>query len=326
MRSVLLVKTSSMGDVIHNLPVVSDLLRVWPRLAIDWAVEESFAEIPRLHPGVRRVIPVAIRRWRKQLGQAATWREMRTAASALRETYYDFVIDTQGLVKSALISRVAQGLRCGYAREVIREPLAALAYDCRYVVPRNAHAVERNRWLAAAACEYTQDLPLRYGIHAADTTPQWAPAGPFAVLLTATSRDDKLWPETHWIDLGMALHERGLRCILPAGNAAERTRAERIAAAIPDAIVAPPARLTELAVVMQAAQCIVGVDTGLTHLAAALDRPVVALAVSTDPTLTGVHAGPSAINLGGIAQIPVPETVLGALAPYLAARPASEPA
>jgi heptosyltransferase I len=310
-----------MGDVIHNLPVVSDLRRVWPNVAIDWVVEESFAEIPRLHPEVRHVIPVAIRRWRKQLGQAATWREMRSAAAALRETYYDFIIDTQGLVKSALISRVAQGLRCGYAREVAREPLAALAYDCHYVIPRNAHAVERNRWLAAAACDYSQELPLRYGLHAPDALPPWAPLGvTFAVLLTATSRDDKLWPEAHWIALGHAMHAQGLTCVLPAGNAVERARAERIAAAIPDAIVAPPSRLTDLASLMQAAQAIVGVDTGLSHLAAALDRPTVAIAVSTDPALTGVHGGSGTINLGGIGQIPEPDAVMNALAPHLAAR------
>ncbi len=141
-----------------------------------------------------------------------------------RETYYDFVIDTQGLAKSALVSRVAQGLRCGYAREVAREPLAALAYDCHYTIPRNAHAVERNRWLAAAACDYTQDMPLRYGIHASGILPPWVPARPFAVLLAATSRDDKLWPEAHWIALGKALQERGLRCVLTAGNDIERER------------------------------------------------------------------------------------------------------
>ncbi|MDB5799542.1 MAG: lipopolysaccharide heptosyltransferase [Rhodocyclales bacterium] len=322
MRSVLLVKTSSMGDVIHNLPVVSDLLRIWPDASIDWAVEENFAEIPRLHPGVRRVIPVAIRRWRKQLGQAATWRDIRLAAGALRETYYDFVIDTQGLTKSALISRVAQGLRCGFAREVAREPLAALAYDCHYVIPRNAHAVERNRWLAAAACEYTPDLPLRYGIHAPDTLPTWGLVSPFAVLLTATSRDDKLWPEAHWIATGNALRAQGVRCVLPAGNPVERARAERLAAAIPQALVAPPAQLTEIASVMQAAQVIIGVDTGLTHLAAALDRPVVALAVATNPALTGVYGGPGAINLGGIGLVPTPDAVLQALAPFITVKPA----
>lgn len=319
MRSVLLVKTSSMGDVIHNLPVVSDLRRVAPHVAIDWVVEESFAEIPRLHPGVRHVIPVAVRRWRKQLGRAASWQEMRAAAAQLRGTYYDFIIDTQGLVKSAVISRIAEGLRCGYAREVAREPLAALAYDCRYAIPRSAHAVERNRWLTAAACNYPQDLPLRYGLHAPETLPAWA--GPsefaFAVLLTATSRDDKLWPEAHWIALGELLRERGLRCVLPAGNDSERRRAERVSRGIADAIVAPPSPLTNLASVMQAARCVVGVDTGLTHLAAALDRPVVAIAVSTDPALTGVFGGANAINLGGIAQIPDPMAVLQALSPYI---------
>jgi len=317
-----------MGDVIHNLPVVSDLRRVWPHVAIDWVVEESFAEIPRLHPGVRHVIPVAVRRWRKQLGQAATWREMHAAAQALRETYYDFIIDTQGLGKSALISRVAQGLRCGYAREVAREPYAALAYDCHYAIPRNAHAVERNRWLAAAACDYSQELPLRYGIHAPDALPSWAPVilseNPFVVLLTATSRDDKLWPEPHWIALGKALHAQGLYCVLPAGSAVERERAERLAAAIPDAIVAPPAQLTELSSLMQAAQCIVGVDTGLTHLAAAFDRPVVALAVSTNPALTGVHGGPGAINLGGIGHAPEPDAVMQALMPHIATQQAGK--
>lgn len=318
MRSVLLVKTSSMGDVIHNLPVVSDLRRQWPQVRIDWVVEESFAEIPRLHPGVATVIPVSIRRWRRQLAQRSTWREIRSTLQQLRANYYDMVLDTQGLVKSALITRAAQGLRCGYAREVAREPLAALAYDCCYTIPRNAHAVERNRWLAAAAAGYAPDMPLRYSLHAPDALPDWAPQQAFALLLTATSRDEKLWPEGHWIELGRTLTDRGLICTLPAGNPVERARAERIAAQIPRAIVVPPASLTALASLMQAAACIVGVDTGLTHLAAALDRPVVALAVSTDPALTGVHGGPQAINLGGIGNVPAPAAVLEALQRWLA--------
>ncbi|GAA5163908.1 lipopolysaccharide heptosyltransferase I [Viridibacterium curvum] len=317
MRSVLLVKTSSMGDVIHNLPVVSDLRRLWPKLIIDWVVEESFAEIPRLHPGVRQVIPVAIRRWRKSLGSRNTWQEMAAARRALQANCYDFVIDTQGLVKSAVLTRLADGLRCGYTRHVAREPLAALAYDCRYDIPRTAHAVERNRWLAAAACEYPPDQPLRYGLQAPTTLPEWLPGGPLAVLLTATSRDDKLWPEAHWVALSELLHARGLHCVLPAGNARERERAERLAAQMPAASVAPPSSLTELASVMQAARCVVGVDTGLTHLAAALDVPVAAIAVSTDPALTGVHGGPSALNLGGIGLIPSPDDVMQRLQAWL---------
>lgn len=310
MRSILLVKTSSMGDVIHNLPVVSDLRRHWPKLAIDWVVEEGFSELPALHPGVREVLPVAIRRWRRNLGQRATWREMAAFRRRLQATCYDLVIDTQGLLKSAAITWLADGLRCGYAREVAREPLAALAYHCRYIIPRNAHAVERNRWLAAAAAEYAPDLPLCYGLREDLARPDWAPQGDFVTLLTATSRDDKLWPEADWITLGQALHARGLPALLPAGSAVERARAERIAAKIPGATVAPPVRLSELAGAMQATRGVIGVDTGLTHLAAALERPVIALFVATEPGLTGVYGDARAKNLGGPGAAPQAAEVL----------------
>lgn len=318
MRAILLVKTSSLGDVIHNLPVVSDLRRLWPEVAIDWVVEESFAAIPRLHPGVRKVIPVAIRRWRKQLGQRSTWQELAAFRRTLQQDYYDLVIDTQGLIKSGVITWLAQGLRCGYSAEVARERLAAWAYDCSYLIPPNAHAVERNRWLAAAAGEYPLTQPLSYGVQPSAPLPAWFPAEPCCALLTATSRDDKLWPEAHWIDLGARLHAAGLRSVLPAGSPRERERAERLAAAIPDAVVAPPSDLASLATVLGAVRATVGVDTGLTHLAAALNRPVVALYVATDPGLTGVHAGPRALNLGGVGHLPTPEEVFATLQTLIA--------
>ena len=163
---ILLVKTSSLGDVIHNLPVLSDLRCSVPGAQIDWCVEEAFADIPRLHPGVDQVIPVAIRRWRRNLGQLATWRELRDFRKRIGATTYDVVLDTQGLLKSALIARQARGRRCGYAAEAAREPLAARFYDTTFVIPRNVHAVERNRWLAAAAFDYPVDLPLDYGLSA----------------------------------------------------------------------------------------------------------------------------------------------------------------
>ncbi|GAB2897012.1 lipopolysaccharide heptosyltransferase I [Uliginosibacterium flavum] len=313
MRSILLVKTSSLGDVIHNLPVVSDLRRIWPNIAIDWVVEEAFAEIPRLHPGVRTVLPMALRRWRKQLGQRATWAEMREFVRQLRTPYYDLILDTQGLIKSGIITRLARGLRCGYNAEVARERHAAWFYDCKYLIPPNAHAVERNRWLSAAACAYEQPAALRYGIHAPQATPGAVLQPAYCVLLSATSRDDKLWPEENWARLGQHLTAQGLRCVLPAGNPRERERATRIAASIPGATVAPPSSLNELATLLAGAVGVVGVDTGLTHLAAALDRPVVALYVATDPGLTGVFAGVQAVNLGGKGQIPSPELVLASL-------------
>jgi heptosyltransferase-1 len=223
---ILLVKTSSLGDVIHNLPVVSDLRRSFPEARIDWCVEEAFADVPSMHPGVGQVIPVAIRRWRKNLGGLATWREMRDFRRRIGETRYDVVLDTQGLLKSALIARQAQGRRCGYAAEAAREPLAARFYDATFVIPRNVHAVQRNRWLAAAVFDYPLDLPLDYGIAAPLRELSWLPTGPVAVLLTATSRDDKLWDERHWCAVGRALLARGLTPVLPSGQRA-RTAARR---------------------------------------------------------------------------------------------------
>lgn len=305
---ILLVKTSSLGDVVHNLPVASDLARRYPDAAIDWVVEEAFAELPRLHPAVRRVIPVAVRRWRRRLLSAATWREMRAWSGELSAAAYDVVLDTQGLIKSALVARRAHlardGRRCGYAPECAREPWAGHCYDSRFHVSRGIHAVERNRLLAAAAFGYAADLPLDYGIHAEPLLADWLPPQPYAVLLTATSRADKLWPEADWQALGLGLIATGLRCILPGGNNEERQRALRLAQGLGRAHAAPAMNLTDLARLLAGAALVVGVDTGLVHLAAALGRPTVALFCGSDPTLTGVYAGKGAVNLGGAGAPP----------------------
>jgi heptosyltransferase-1 len=307
---ILLVKTSSLGDVIHNLPVVSDLHLSLPEAQIDWCVEEAFADIPRLHPAVDQVLPVAIRRWRKQLGSPATWRELGEFRRRLGATTYDFVLDTQGLLKSALIARLATGKRLGYAAEAAREPLAARFYDATFVIPRNAHAVERNRWLAAAAFDYPVDLPLDYGISAPAIDSPWLAGERLVILLTATSRDDKLWDERHWFTLAQALLERGLTPVLPAGNALERERAERIAAAVEGVIVAPPLTLLQVAALLAGASLAIGVDTGLAHLAAALRVPVIALYIATDPALTGVYGTGFIRNLGATGAPPSVAEVL----------------
>ena len=314
---LLLVKTSSLGDVIHNLPVASDLRRAFPEATIDWCVEESFAEIPRLHPDVSEVIPVAIRRWRKHLGSTQTWKEIRAFRHRIGTTDYDAVLDTQGLIKSGLISRLAHGTRYGYAAEVARERFAARFYDKTFIIPLNAHAVVRNRWLGAASFDYPVDFPLDYGISAPSLELQWLHTERHAVLLTATSRDDKLWPEAHWIALGQELIKRGLSPVFPSGKAVERARAERIAAEVPGAVVAPQLNLRELAALLGGATIAVGVDTGLAHLATALRVPTIALYVTTDPALTGVLGCGYFRNLGGIGQTPSVFEVLNAAEPVI---------
>lgn len=307
---ILLVKTSSLGDVIHNLPVVSDLRRNFPEARIDWCVEESFADIPRLHPDVSDVIPVAIRRWRNALGRLATWREIGEFRTRIGQTTYDAVLDTQGLIKSGLIAWLAKGPHYGHAAEVAREPLAARFYDQSFVIPPNVHAVERNRWLAAAAFDTPVDLPLDYGLVAPDVGTPWLACSRHAVLLTATSRDDKLWDEGNWILVGQALKEQGLTPVFPSGNAEERQRAERIAAAVPGAVVAPRLSLRELAALIGRAALAIGVDTGLAHLAAALRVPTIALYITTDSALTGVYGTGHFRNLGAPGRAPTIAEVL----------------
>lgn len=318
---VLLVKTSSLGDVVHNLPALDELARHLPDAEIDWVVEEAFADLPRLHPRVGRVIPVAIRRWRRQLTQPRTWREISACRAALRCQPYDLVIDSQGLLKSAVVTRLAtispSGHYCGLDAASAREPVAARFYDRRYAVARDQHAVVRNRQLLAEAAGYSMSGAASYGIAAPAMNFPWLPTGPYAVLLTATSRADKEWPEPDWLALASALLATGLRVVLPAGSAAERERTARLAMTLGRAVAAPPLTVAELSSLLAAAALVVGVDTGLVHLAAALGRPTLALFCASDPGLTGVHAGPRAINLGTRGQAPgagvVVRTALGLL-------------
>jgi len=315
---ILIVKTSSLGDVIHNLPVVSDIRRHFPDAEVDWCVEESFAAIPRLHPGVGKIIPVAIRRWRKNLLKASTWREFAEFRRALQAVPYDAVIDTQGLLKSAFMASQATGPMLGYAANSAREPLAARFYGRSFSVSRELHAVVRNRRLAAAALGYAADGEPDYGIEAVPAGFDWLPHRPYAVFLTATSRDDKLWPEANWLKLGQGLNSLGVSAVLPGGSAVERERASRLAAGIPGAVAAPSMNIPDLAALLAGCRAAIGVDTGLTHLAVALKVPTVALYTATDPGLTGVLGAGFHRNLGGKDQIPSPEAVLAELLSVLA--------
>jgi heptosyltransferase-1 len=313
MPDILLIKTSSMGDVLHNLPVVTDICRHLPDAWIDWVAEESFAPLPALHPRVNDVIPVAIRRWRQSWWNSRA--EIKTARDKLQSRQYDLVLDTQGLIKSAVITRCANRPRCGFDWNSAREPLASLFYDRTFSVPNAQHAVERNRQLAGLALGYTPQGTPDYGIQAPDLVLPWLASGrPYIVLLHATSRDDKLWDEANWIALGKHLASAGIQIVLPWGNAKEQIRSERLAAAIPDAISPPRLGLIEAAALLGHAQAAIGVDTGLSHLAAALDIPTIGIYTATDPGLTGLHAGERAVNLGGKQAPPTVDAVLSTLA------------
>lgn len=312
MRRILLVKTSSLGDVVHNLPVASDIRAAAPAAEIDWVVEESFAAIPRLHPAVARVLPVAIRRWRSSFLSPVVREEIRALTRELKRESYDAVIDTQGLLKSALVAWAARGTRHGLDFASAREPLSFF-YDRTYAVPWTMHAVERNRALAGQALGYAVPLTVNYGIAASPATFAWLPDRPYAMLVHASSARAKLWPDEHWIELGARLSERGIRSVLPWGNATERARAEKISRPVPGAVVTPGLSLTDLTGVLAGACAAVGVDTGLAHLAAALKIATVGIYCATDPAATGLYGCARAVNLGGPGASPSVREVLTAL-------------
>lgn len=288
---VLVVKMSSLGDVIHTLPALTDARHALPGVRFDWVVEQAFAEIPGWHPAVDKVIPVAMRRWRHQLLRANTRREWGQARAELRARDYDALIDAQGLLKSAFICRQVVAPRHGMDSDSARERLAALAYDHRIPVPRDMHAVERTRLLFARALDYS--LPKARGDYglpvAADDAVASEPLPPALLFFHGTARDEKLWPEDHWVALAELAAAAGLRQWLPWGSDTERQRAERIAARCSSARVLPRLSLSELAGMLRRVPAAVAVDTGLGHLAAALDVPTVSLYGPTSTRLVGAY-------------------------------------
>lgn len=292
--------------MVHNCPAVSDAARKIPAAEIDWVVEAPFAGIAAMHPAVRRVIPVRLREWRRRWWRGATWREWGRFRATLRLERYDAIVDTQSLLKSALVASWALGPRHGMDRASAREPLAARLYDRTHHVPRAAHAVERNRALAAAALGYSPDLGVDYGLPAAVEPGEER----YIVLLTMTSRDDKLWPEERWIETARAL---GMRAVLPWGSETERARATRIASSV-SGEVPPRMTLEQLARLFARAQAVIGVDTGLTHLAAAVGARTVGIYCGSDPGLTGIYGALRATNVGALGRAPGVDEVLRALA------------
>ncbi|WP_461480593.1 lipopolysaccharide heptosyltransferase I [Porticoccus sp.] len=283
MPRVLVVKTSSLGDVIHTLPALTDAMEAIPAIRFDWVVEQAFAEVPAWHPAVERVIPVAVRRWRKHPLQAWRSGEWRAFKQQIGQYDYDAVIDAQGLLKSAWLTRYARGPRYGLDKHSAREPLAARFYQHPLAVGKGQPAVERTRQLFAAALGYP--LAERQGRYALAFN---AERQRTVVLLHGTTWASKHWPESSWQGLAQRLCDAGYRPLLPWGDEAERLRAERIAAA-GAAEVLPRLSLTELAQLLASSAGCVAVDTGLGHLAAAVDTPTIALFGPTNAALTGFY-------------------------------------
>ncbi|HWH48058.1 MAG TPA: lipopolysaccharide heptosyltransferase I [Burkholderiales bacterium] len=311
-QKILLVKMSSLGDVVHNLPAATDIRRYRPDTIIDWVVEEQYVPLVSMHPAVNRVIPVALRRWRRSPLSVANWREFGALRKALREHAYDAIVDTQGLLKSALVAKLARGPIIGFGPGTVREPIASRLYDTTIEFPPQGHKVSLYRSFVAQALGYAVAAGIDYGIAPRVPVPRIA-TGRYYLAFHATARAEKLWQEANWVALLRRLEKAGYACILPWGSDEEHARSERIAASSSTAIIPSRLSLDDMAALISGADFVVGVDTGLMHLAAALTRPVVGIYCNSDPVDVGpVGPGPT-VHRGHIGAPPTVDDVADAI-------------
>lgn len=288
---VLIVKVSSLGDVIHTLPAITDASRANRNLVFDWVVEEAFTEVPGWHPAVENVIPVGIRRWRKHWIKSYFKGDIAEFRNRLQQVHYDMVIDAQGLIKSGIVSRMSKGLTVGLSNRTIREPLATLFYNKVYSVPWTEHAVERVRELFSRALQYKYDTNrIDYGIDLQRIgLSTQEPKLKQLVFLHGTTWKTKNWPGNYWSELARLATAAGYRVLLPWGDEIERQRAEQIKNGSSDVEILPRQTLTELAGHIGRSTGVIAVDTGLGHLAAALSVPTLSMYGPTDPGLSGTY-------------------------------------
>jgi heptosyltransferase I len=323
---ILIVRTSSLGDLVHMLPAMSDIARHLPGAVIDWVAEESFAEIPAWHPAISNVIPVAHRRWRKAWWDVDNRRERRALRERLRQVRYDVVLDMQALLKSAWLVRQANGTRHGLDWRSAREPLASLFYDIRHRVEFWQPAVVRQRTLAGLALGYMPEGRPDFGLRAfcrevgsTGSGTAAADGAGYAVIMPSASRPDKLWPEKDWRAVFERLRADNCRLRVLAGNDAETERALQLIRGIDGAEVVPRMNLTGIARVLAGARLMVGLDSGLTHLSAALGRPTIGIYQASTPVRTPLVGDSYTASLGDRGAPPSRDVVLAAIEQALAA-------
>lgn len=325
---ILIVRVSSLGDVVHNLPVLADIHRHYPTALIDWVVEEPYTGLVRQNRYIHDVIPFALRRWRKNIFSSTTRKEFREFRKHLQQQDYDYIFDTQGLIKTGVILGLARtvkgGEKIGLANKTDGsgyEPLSRIFHTCSIPVEKHIHVVTRSREIVAKALGYTIETPPDFGLTTPAAFPEWLPQERYAVFFHGTSRASKKWPRPHWIEIGRLLNANGLSILLPWGSPEEKNEAEYLASVIPQAHVLPRLSITDTVTLTGKAAFIVGVDTGLTHLAAAFDKPTVQIYCNIPRWRTCADWSSRIISLGGENEVPTLHDVRQAvltLLPHLA--------
>jgi heptosyltransferase-1 len=288
MKRILITKLASLGDLIHLLPALSDAASAIPGIEFDWVVDKNLQEIPLWHASVRQVFLTNHRVWKKKLTSADTRKEFMHVYRKLKKESYDLIIDAQGNFKSALFSMIATGKRAGWDKNSIPDWGAQTFYHEKYPASKNIHAIERLRILLSSSIGYPlPTTPPKYQINTSKFSPPPIPLpSQYLIFVPIASFSSKLWPESHWKELIELCVQEGKNILLPWGNENEKKRAERLATS-PQVTVLPKLTLNEIGYLISRAQALVSVDTGFSHLAAALETPCITLYGPTDPKKTG---------------------------------------
>ncbi len=286
--NVLIIKTSSLGDILHTLPALTDAGKAISNVRFDWVVEENFSEIPSWHPLVDQVIPVALRRWRKTPIRSFFGKEWKQFRQKIRTKKYDIILDAQGLLKSAFLTRLFHGHRIGLDKQSLTEPLARFAYQRTVNVDLQKHAVFRMRSIFAQALNYTLPNTIAdYGLSKHQFTNNAQKNEHYLLFAHSTTWSSKHWSEKHWIQLAVLAAQAGYKIRLPWGNKKELARAERITASCKATQIIPHTNLFGIAYEIAQADAVVSVDSGLGHLTAALGTPSISLYGPTNPNRIG---------------------------------------
>lgn len=280
---ILLIKLSSLGDLIHTFPALTDLLTHDPSLEVTWVVESAFAEVPVWHPAVKNIIVAPLRACKNKLFKLSSWRSIYRLFKALRATRYDAIIDAQGLYKSAVLARLARGPRIGFAKGACRENVAWL-YTHKIAVLPEQHAIFKLKQLIAEAFFYEVPQAINYGQHQA--IEPLSPSEKIAFFAHGTTWVSKHYPDELWRQLVTLATNSGYHVLLPQVNAAELARAEYLAHNEQVEIL-PKMSLTEIKQVIAQVSVVIAVDTGLAHIAAMLGVPTITLYGPTDPQKIG---------------------------------------
>ncbi|MGX4675397.1 lipopolysaccharide heptosyltransferase I [SAR92 clade bacterium H246] len=286
---VLIIKLSSMGDLMHALPALTDAVNNVPGISFDWVVDENFAEVPKWHPAVEKLIVSAHRRWKKNLRAAWTNGEFKGFYKRLNHRDYDLVIDLQSNLKSALVSLLRRSPVSGYDHQSCREKPAHLSYKHQYSIPVNQHAIARQRQLFARIFGYQEpNTAPEYNVNFTQfASPDIKPKNKYVVFVHNASWETKLWPVNYWQDASQRAADLGYTVVLPSGNDKEFKRAQKIAEGCSAAVALSKTNLDDIAAIISGATAMLCSDTGLAHLAAMAATPAITLYAVTDTNLIG---------------------------------------